>query len=232
MKYPLLTPEQLEALRRLDTCTVSNAVETFGLRLRNEGYTDASIRCLFPHLPAMVGHAVTVKIHCSSPPTLGGHYLEHTGWWNYVLSVPAPRVVVVQDADPMPGSGSLLGEVHANILRALDCVGAATNGTVRDIPSVAAMCFHFFASGPAVSHGYAHIIEFGKGVEIGGLKIESGDLLHGDVHGLLSIPPEIAAEIPAAAAKIVKWERQIIAQCRSRDFSVEKLRTVVQSSPR
>ena len=63
MKYPLLTPEQLEALRRLDTCTVSNAVETFGLRLRNEGYTDASIRCLFPHLPAMVGHAVTVKIH-------------------------------------------------------------------------------------------------------------------------------------------------------------------------
>ena len=34
----LLPPEQLEALRRLDACTLANAIETFHQRLRNEGF--------------------------------------------------------------------------------------------------------------------------------------------------------------------------------------------------
>ena len=54
MNYSL-SPEQLEALRRLDGCTLANAIETFGKRLRNEGSVDATVRCLFPHLQPMVG---------------------------------------------------------------------------------------------------------------------------------------------------------------------------------
>src|ERR1051325_2387679 len=113
---------QFEAIRRLDTCTVSNAIETFGVRLRNEGYADATVRCMFPHLSSMLGNAVTAKIRCSNPPTEGGHaYLERTDWWNHILSVPPPRVVVIQDTDTNPGNGAFLGEVHANILMAMDC---------------------------------------------------------------------------------------------------------------
>ena len=222
-----LNPEQLEAIRRLDTCTVANAIETFQTRLRNEGFTDASVGCLFPKLPPMLGYAVTVKIRCSSPPAEGGSYLDRTDWWNYILSIPAPRVVAVQDVDPSPGLGALLGEVHANILLALDCVGAFTNGSVRDIPAVAATGFHFFAAGVAVSHAYAHIVEIGGPVDIAGLKVRPGDLLHGDVHGILSVPLEVAASIPAAAAKIINKERKLIALCRSPEFSLEKLRAAV-----
>ena len=103
-----LRPDLFEAIRRLDTCTVSNAIETFGVRLRNEGYTDATIRCMFPHLPSMLGNAVTAKIRCSGPPTEGHAYLERTDWWNHVLSVTPPRVVVIQDIDRKPGSGAFL----------------------------------------------------------------------------------------------------------------------------
>ncbi len=46
-----LTSEQLQALRSLDACTLANAIETFHVRLRNEGFVDASVRCLFPELP-------------------------------------------------------------------------------------------------------------------------------------------------------------------------------------
>ena len=61
-----LSAEQLEALRRLDACTVADAIETFGLRLRNEGFTDGSVRCLFPHLKPTVGYAGTIK--SAAPP--------------------------------------------------------------------------------------------------------------------------------------------------------------------
>jgi len=38
MNAPPLTPEQFEALRRLDASTLANTIETFHERLRNEGF--------------------------------------------------------------------------------------------------------------------------------------------------------------------------------------------------
>src|ERR1051325_7415855 len=95
----------VEALRRLDTCTVSNAIETFEKRLRNEGFADSSVRCLFPQLGTMVGHAVTVRIRSSSPPPDAHPYLDRTDWWSFIQAVPAPRVVVIQDLDREVGLG-------------------------------------------------------------------------------------------------------------------------------
>jgi regulator of RNase E activity RraA len=225
-----LSPDQFEIIRRLGTCTVSNAIETFEVRLRNEGYADATVRCMFPQLPSMLGNAVTAKIRCSNPPTQGHAYLERTDWWNHILAVPSPRVVVIQDIDAKPGSGAFLGEVHANILMALDCVGAVTNGAVRDLPEVASAGFHFFAGNVSVSHSYVHIVEIGGPVEVGGLKIQPGDLIHGDCHGVLSIPRDIAAEIPAVAERIFDKERKLIGLCRVGDFSLDKLREVVKEA--
>ncbi len=219
--------EQLDALRRLDACTLANAIETFHERLRNEGFVDNSVRCLFPRLQPMLGYAATIKIRGSAPPTTDGAYPDRTDWWDYVLSLPAPRVVVVQDISSRPGFGSLVGAVHMSILQALHCAGVVTNGAVRDIPAAEAAGFHFFAGSVSVSHAYTHIVEIGQPVEIGGLKIQTGDLLHGDVHGLQSIPLDLAARIPAVAAKIIAHEQGIIALCRSPEFSLEKLRAAV-----
>ena len=87
----ILTSEQLEILRRLDACTLANAIETFEVRLRNEGFTDCSIHCQFPKLPPMLGYAATVKVRGSAPPTADNPYLDRTDWWDYVLSLPGPR---------------------------------------------------------------------------------------------------------------------------------------------
>jgi len=223
----ILTSEQLEILRRLDACTLANAIETFHKRLRNEGFVDHTVHCLFPDLRPMLGYAATVKIRGSSPPTAAGRYADRTDWWEYVRSLPAPRVVVVQDVATQVGLGSLLGAVHANILRALGCVGAVTNGSVRDLPAAKQLGFNLFAGSVAVSHAYVHIVEFGTPVEIGGLKIQSGELLHGDLHGVQSIPLQVADKIPLAAAEIIAREQELIAICQSKDFSIEKLRAAV-----
>jgi 4-hydroxy-4-methyl-2-oxoglutarate aldolase len=228
LSKPCLNLDQLEALRRLETCAVANAIDNFEIRLRNEGYADSTIRCLFPRMGAMAGYAATLRIRCSTLPPTGRRYVDRTDWWSHVLAVPEPRVVVIEDVDTPPGVGAFLGEVHSQILRALGCVGAVTNGAVRDLPAVARIPFHFFAGSVAVSHAYAHIVEIGSDVTVGALKINPGDLLHGDQHGLLSVPKKIAGRIPAMAAKNAEHERKLIALCRGGDFTLEQLEAAVK----
>ena len=226
-----LTADELEALRRIDTCTVANAIETFRLRLRNDGFVDPSVKSLFPELQPMVAYAATVRIRGSDPPTAGTRFPDRSDWWDYITRVPAPRVVVVQDTASRPGLCSLVGEVHMNVLRALGCVAVVTNGAVRDVPALRSAGFHSFAGSVAVSHGYVHIIDFGEPVEIGGLTIGSGDLLHGDLHGVQSVPLAIASRVPAAAASILAHEQSLITLCRSPDFSLAKLRALLATQP-
>jgi len=222
-----LSAEQLQALRQLDACVVANAIETFKRRLRNEGFADGSVRCLFPQMEPTVGYAATIKIRGSAPPTTDGLYPDRTDLWDYILSLPSPRVVVVQDVATRIGLGSLVGAVHMNILHALGCIGAVTNGSVRDLPAAQSLGFQLFTGSLAVSHAYVHIIEFGRPVEVAGLTINSGDLLHGDQHGFQMVPLDIATQIPAVAAGIREKEQAIISLCHSSEFSLETLRAAV-----
>lgn len=227
---PVLTPEELELLRRLNSCQVADAIETFDVRLRNEGFTDSSIRCIFQDLPPMVGYAVTARIRTSEPPMSGRAYPDRTDWWNYLLTIPAPRVVVLEDLDRRPGRGSCAGEVHSRIFKALACVGLVTNGAVRDLQAAESIGFCFFAGNVAVSRVYFHMLEFGEPVEVGNLKVRPGDLLHGDRHGVISIPASISRDIPAAAARISAVERRVLEVADSPNPTVEELREAVQQS--
>jgi 4-hydroxy-4-methyl-2-oxoglutarate aldolase len=219
----VLAASVLAELRALDTCSVSNAIERLEVRLRNEGFVHGTAKCQFPSLGSMVGYAATGRIRTATPPMTHRCYYDRMDWWTYVASLPKPRVIVVQDADGKPGLGAFVGEIHASIALALDCVGCVTNGAVRDLPAIKALNFQLFSGNLSVSHSYAHIIDFGEPVEIGGLKIRSGDLLHGDRHGVLNVPVELVADIPAEASKILAEERELTDFCRSPGFSLEEL---------
>lgn len=223
-----LTPELIDRYRRFAGPSVSNAIETFEVRLRNEGFADGRLRCLFPQHPAVIGHAVTARIRCSAPPPVGHSYHDRTDWWSSIVAVPAPRIVVVQDVDERPGLGAFIGDVHAQILSALGCVAYATNGSVRDLDAVRDLGFQLFASGVSVSHAFAHIVDFGEPVEVGGLTVATGDLLFGDASGLLSVPPSIVGQIPEAIDRMLSKEAHVIALCRSPRFSIDGLRALVK----
>jgi len=220
---PLVTQSELDALRRLDTCTVCNAIETFDIRLDNAGFADPSIRCVFKDLPPMVGYAATARLRSGDPPIQGGRYHDRSNWWTSILAVPAPRVVVIQDMDEPPGRGAFLGDVHAAILQALGCVGFVTSGAVRELSRVRDLSFPLFAGNVAVSHAYAHLFELGEVVTVGGLEIRPGDLLHGDRHGLLNVPKEIAPKIPGVATLLREQEDRVIRYCQSPEFSTDGL---------
>lgn len=225
---PLVHEDVLNALRRIDTCVVSNAIETFELRLRNAGFADSRIRCMFPDFPPLVGYAATARLRSGTPPMSGHFYHDRADWWRSILEVPAPRIVVLEDLDKPPGIGAFLGDMHAAILRALGCVGFVTDGAVRELPRVHDMGLQLFAGNVAVSHAYAHIFDFGSVAKIGGLEIKQGDLLHGDQHGILTVPIEIAAEIPATAERLQRVEQGVIDFCRSPEFSVDELSRIMK----
>jgi len=222
-----LSPALVDEFRRMDTCAVSNAIETFEVRLRNEGFAHGGVRCMFPDLPPVIGHAVTATIRCSTPPPVGHVYADRTDWWNSILRTPAPRVVVVQDVDERPGLGAFVGEVHANILRALGCVAYVTNGSVRDLTGVRDAGLQAFAAGTSPSHAFVHIIGFGEAVDIAGLSIAQGDVVFADSHGVVSIPPSIAGDVPSVVARMRVHERRVIDLCRSPAFSVDALRSLL-----
>lgn len=223
-----LTPSQLEPFRRLSTCIVASAIETFDVRLKNTGFADSSVRCIFHEFPPVVGYAATARIRSSEPPMEGQSYYMRTDWWNHILTIPEPRIVVVEDIDQRPGLGAFVGQVHAYILKALGCVGFVTNGAVRDLPGVKAAGFQLFAGDVAVSHAYAHVFDFGGTVRVGGLKVQPGDLIQGDVHGVLSIPLHIASKVPAKAAEIQKKRDQLLYCCGEKGFSLDKLRETLK----
>src|SRR3984885_2327876 len=219
----VLSLGDLETLKGFDSCTVSNAIERLNIRLRNEGFLSGVARCRFPKLPPMVGYAATARIRTASAPMSHRCYYDRMDWWNYVASLPEPGVMVLQDADHNPGLGASVGEIHAAIGVALNCVGCITNGAVRDLAAVEAMGFQLYSGRTSVSHAYAHIVDFGEPVEIDSLKISSGDLLHCDRHGVVSIPLSIAAKIPREAVKIGVEERELVEFCQSPDFSLQEL---------
>jgi len=220
--------DDLEPLRRFDACTLSNAIERFNVRPRNEGFITGAEFCRFPHIPPVAGHAVTGRIRTYMPPVTGKCYYENIDWWRYLETIPPPRIVVLQDFDNRPGFGALFGEVHARICLALDCVAYVTNGAVRDLQAIESLGFQLFAGRASVSHAYAHIVDFGGPVEIGGLAIKPGDILHGDRHGILSVPSQLVATLPGAAEQIEAEEKDFFELIASPQFSVETLGTTLE----
>src|ERR1700683_528152 len=228
-----LKPAQLEQFRTLTTCLVASAVETFRVRLPNAGFADSSIRCIFKDQPAMAGYAVTARTRSWNPRMESAKsydYYDRTDWWNNILTIPAPRVVVMEDVDNPPGRGALVGEVHANILLALGCIGIVTNGAVRDLADIRPTEFQMFAGNVSVSHAYSHIFDFGGTVEVGGLTVRPGDLIHGDCHGVQTVPLEIADKIPAAAREVRQRRQNLVGLRRSAAFTLDKLRQAIRDT--
>jgi regulator of RNase E activity RraA len=217
----------IEGLRKITSPSVANAIETFDVRPRNQGFMSAELRALFPELGPLVGYAVTAVIR-AEPAPVQGHRASTYGWWDHVQTIPAPRVIVVHDLDEPRGQGAQWGEVQANIHKALGCVGCVTDGSVRDLDEVRALGFQFVAAHVSVSHAYVHMVDFGLPVKVGGLWVKPGDLIHADQHGVVTIPPEIAGQIPEAVARVEADERKIISLCQSPDFSAEKLKALYQ----
>jgi 4-hydroxy-4-methyl-2-oxoglutarate aldolase len=175
---------------------------------------------MFPEMGSMLGYAATAVVSARRPT---GPTVSRAELWDHVLSIPEPRILVIHDIDD-PITGAFWGEVQSNIFSKLGCIGSITDGSVRDLDEVTKLGFYFFSKWVSVSHGYIHVVETGSPIQVGGIDVRPGDLLHGDKHGVTSVPLEAASQMRTAVEKVLERERKIINFCDSDEFSVERLR--------
>ncbi|MFW6309344.1 MAG: RraA family protein [bacterium] len=221
----ILKLEQIKKLQNYDTPTVANAIEMFNVRSRIEGFMNSNIKCLLPARKPMVGYAGTAKMSALKPLSEEKEGIIYE-YYRHIKDTFSPTISVIEDIDPSP-VGSFWGEVHASIHKTLGCIGTITNGGVRDLEDVKKIDFGYLASSVLVSHGYDHIEEYDCPVEVGGLTIETGDLLHADIHGVVKIPHKIAPDLVKACEQVVKAEEIIIKPCQKRfkdGMKVEKIK--------
>ena len=210
------SPQQFEFLRSIDTPTVCNLMEVAAPERRGFGYTVRHLHCPFPDLPPMVGFAKTVTMRAQDRVALGeaGYMNKRLDYLDYVASAPQPSIAVIQDLDDIVGFGAFWGEVQTNIHKALGCLGTITNGSIRDIPQVAPG-FQMLAGSIAPSHAFVHVVDFGGNVNIHGMAVKSGDLIHADRHGAVVVPLNSIDGMKAAADKVAANEARIIEAAKS-----------------
>jgi len=216
-----LSSAALEALRKIPSPTIANAIETFHVRPRGEGVSDTRICCQFPEFGVLLGYACTATI-ISANPAPKKRLVSRTDYWDYTQKSAGPKITVVEDLSASPG-GAYWGEVNSSLHLALGSHGVITNGSVRDLDEVRAIGFHLFSSGVSVSHGFAHLEDFNLPIKIFGMTVHPGDLVHADRHGAVVIPHEVAAEVAQASAKIDSDERGMLNICRSKNFSIAQI---------
>ena len=134
--------------------------------------------------------------------------------------------MVIQDLDPAPGFGAYWGEVQTNIHTALGCLGCVTNGSIRDLDATA-KGFQLLAGCVGPSHAWVHLVDFGQPVNVAGMTVRSGDLIHADRHGAVVIPHEVAPKVVEAAALIGRREHVVISACQRPGFTVDALKKAI-----
>jgi regulator of RNase E activity RraA len=184
-------------------------VELFDVRPRQAGYLDSRIVACYPKLPPMVGFASTATYRSAAPPGKGDVYSGLSEQIESFAQLPGPAVVVFQDLD-VPPAAATFGEIMCTSYKSFGAAGLITSGAGRDLDQVEALQFPCFTNGTICAHGYCHIPQTNVPVQVGGVTIRPGDLLHGDRNGVTTIPLDIAAAVADACPEYMAAEAVVL----------------------
>jgi RraA family protein len=169
--------ELVAALGQFETPTISD--------LMNRLYTMVpEIRSLTDS-PRIVGPACTVKTYP------GDNLMVHKS-----LDVAQPGDVIVVDTG---GSrrAAVLGDLVSTKARHREIAGFVVDGLIRDLPGIRRLGdFPVFAAG-VTPFGPLHRGpgEINHPVSVGGIVVQPGDIVIGDLNGVVVVPKRIAAEL-------------------------------------
>jgi regulator of RNase E activity RraA len=179
---------------------------------------------MFPLKTTMAGYACTAKLICDTPPGGDEKKIDEKELLYYLDKAEKPSVMVIQNLDRHPADGGSIGDCMTAYFMALGCIGCVTNGGLRDAGEISGTGFHVFAAGPAVGYSHFRYVALDTAVNVGGLVIYPGDLIAGDVHGIIKIPADVCLdELIASMEECVAAEEKMKEYCRSADFCIEGL---------
>lgn len=219
-----ISDELLQRMRSYDTPTICNAIE---VAQGHRGFTDftrGTMFCSAPEAAPIVGFARTAKIAGRMPPeqTVAEIRARRIAYFRSMAEGPRPAVAVVEDLDHPKCVAAWWGEVHAAVHKGLGMVGALTNGVMRDLGDMDAE-FPVIAGSIGPSHLFCHVREIATPVNVFGLNVNEGDLVHADRHGAVRVPADVIGRLGAAIDTLLASEQVILGPAREAGFNIEKL---------
>jgi regulator of RNase E activity RraA len=182
------------------------------------------LRCLFPELKPMVGYAVTCTADSTSAVQANPDRFRDL--FDAIEAMPKPAVVVIQNCGPDRLRSCFIGDMMSVRCQKLGAVGVVTDGGIRDLTGIRrrAPGFLIFAPGSVVSHGNCVFVEVGIPVSVAGLRIEPGDLLHGDESGVVKVPIREVEAVLENAELVRRREQEWFDCAKSGALGIEEMK--------
>jgi 4-hydroxy-4-methyl-2-oxoglutarate aldolase len=213
--------QTLHELREFDTALLANTMEFIQAASPHEYYMGRSIQSVTPTLGPTVGVAVTCEMDSSTPE--GRHVLE--AYWRQleeIHEIELPVVWVVKTVGSRPQHECVLGDGMAKILYAAGCIGVVTDGGVRDVNGLLSTPFAAYCGGKTVHHCALRIRSVSRPVEIGGITVSPGDVIHANAEGVIKIPKGCLATLAARARQMRAFEHELHCAWRRTDSEIKE----------
>lgn len=197
---------EVERLRALDSCVVSDALDALGMVGAVEG--------IAPRWEGAraVGRAVTMQL--AEGPALADQPKIHLGVRAIVAAQPGDVIVIANEGRLGMGSWGGLLSVAA---QQRGVAGVVADGACRDVDEARALHFPVFARG-SVAHtarGRVHEKSCGEPVRIGSVLVHNGDLVLADGTAVVVISAHRAIEVLEAAEQIAARESAMVDEIRA-----------------
>ena len=201
-------PALVERLRKLDTCSVSDALDKLGLPGAVTGLVPFTVR------GRVAGPAVTVKLGAPK----AGLPKRHLGAGAVMASQPGDVIVVEHRArTDVSGWGGLLS--RGAVMKGVAAV--IVDGACRDVDESLELGLPVFARAavPVTARGRVAEHNFNEPITVGGVAVSSGDLVLADGSGVVFVAAGTAEAVIAAAEDIYARE-QLMAAAIGRGKSI------------
>ena len=208
----------LNLLQSVDTPTVCNAIE---VAQGKRGFNDFTRGTMLASdtKGVIVGYAVTAQIAAIEPPTEAVSVIRERrmSYYKAMSENVKPSIAVVEDLDYPNCIGAFWGEVNTTIHKGFGMSGALTNGVMRDLGDMAEG-FPVVAGSIGPSHGFVHVRSVNQPINIFGMNIKPGDLVHADRHGAVVVPADVIDDLEASILKMQETERLVWDPARKKGF--------------
>lgn len=198
----MIDPDLLDqAANELYSALLSDACDRLGIQGR---VISPGIR---PLSPGDVLCGVAQVIHAQ---TTGWEPISPYARQIEALDAIRPDAVVVSTVGGEPGC-ALWGELFSTAVRARGGRGVLIDGDVRDAGKIVKMGFPAFARGfnPADSYGRLEVVPDVTTVFVGSVEITNGDLIFGDIDGIVAVPGESSADVLRVAFEKRRAENSV-----------------------
>jgi len=215
----------LNLLQSVDTPTVCNAIEVAQGKRGFNNFTRGTMLASDTK-GVIVGYAVTAQIAAIEPPTEAVSVIRERrmSYYKAMSENVKPSIAVVEDLDYPNCIGAFWGEVNTTIHKGFGMSGALTNGVMRDLGDMAEG-FPVVAGSIGPSHGFVHVRSVNQPINIFGMNIKSGDLVHADRHGAVVVPTDVIDDLEASILKMQQTERLVLDPARKKGFDFNAFET-------